>query len=362
MVLLYNLAHSKCLRINKPGEWNSCGLAECNIADAAQNFTFNANGTISNTSTGTCLVVTKQNENNLPAINPTDLRALPCDQGEGNGRNHFFTATKSDGTDIAVTKEDGPFMLRADFYRPNWALYAESPDLVKSENISGVKNDKALWLLWDQKLKCDAIKVAPGDCTKDKFADCTNPENQKKWTECPMEYCKTGNNIGQEFCRTFCSTANKENRAACDMAFKKFCESNPNNVNECGCFNLKQYDAYVEQLKGKTTLLPPCHIPQCAMNPNAYLTAEMSDQKNNCPSQQICIPTINASGTRLEFTGKVSQNCEQNSSSNTGNNSGANTSKNENEDKLKIAAIVFAVLACLSSLISVIIALTSSRS
>jgi hypothetical protein len=314
MVLLFNIAHNKCLRINKPGQWDSCGLAECNVADPAQDFTFNANGSITNTSSTTCLVVTRQNDSSLAAYNPTDLRALPCNQGEGNGHSHYFTATKSDGSNIPVEKEDGPFMLRADYYRPNWALFAENNSLVKSADVGGIKDDRALWLLWEQKQKCDALGVSPNQCTKDKFSDCSNPENVKKWLVCPMAYCESGNNIGQEYCQTFCATAGPENKAKCDVAFRKFCAAHPDNVNECGCFNLQAYEPYNQALQAKgALLLPPCHIKQCAMNEQAWKTKEMQDQKNNCPNVQLCMPQINIKdnqNTKIEFAGNVSQKCD----------------------------------------------------
>jgi hypothetical protein len=134
------------------------------------------------------------------------------------------------------------------------------------------------------------------------------------------QYCSSGTNVATDECLQWFKKTNENNSRLSDNLVKMYCDAHPNNMDLCGCYNWKNKPEYAALQKKLTesgqTLIPECHLAECAANPNAYKST--SAKSTRCPDQMLCLQGIDVGSANTSSMQNITLNCNQTSSTTTG--------------------------------------------
>ena len=148
------------------------------------------------------------------------------------------------------------------------------------------------------------------------YKDCSH--DNYKWDPDCQNACSGTGGACVDNRKTFCAQNRTDQRCidwcgqvgnVCDGLTLQFCDNNPTNTDICGCYNLQSVKPMIDALAKKgTTMIPVCHVSQCANNAKAWKDTSMRGIR--CPDQQICIQSVDMKVSASELE-NVNLNCNQ---------------------------------------------------
>jgi hypothetical protein len=271
--------------------WNAFETRPCDPNKDTQSFVFhgNTNDIKAHGLGGVNEWVTITRANNLEGNKPTDVRSGDWNTSLASRKFRYYTHT-GDPTDNTIINR-GPFKIGSESHR-EYRLHLEDSNGIPAEIVrhfenqsSGEGNDRQLFLNYNLWKICVDRGINFEDCTKENIENCSLPQNQGIFQNCPKEYCSKEENISKSECRTWCNT----NPGACDETAVEFCKKNPDDP-FCACFGEMPNSEYANRLKEKGIVLRrECNYAPCAIG-NSYKTRAMLSQ--TCSPITACITGI----------------------------------------------------------------------